>query len=132
MKARLEERIVIRIFHHYVSRMAFMLLLLELSILAGGGGRQRASGPALAFALVMVLSMGTWACTSTTSRAKISKAHCCASCRRLCWVLLMQLLAGLAPMLRLGGVVFLLGGGACWWRAWWCSRQRNRACWNSA
>lgn len=68
MKAPSRERIVIRIFHHYVSRIAFMLLLLELSILLAAAV---ASAPlwlaepgqlylqAPAFALVMVFSMGT-------------------------------------------------------------------------
>ena len=65
------ERIVIRIFHHYVSKIAFMLLLLELLVLLtaavasaplwlkGRHGGDQLYLLALAFALVMVLSMGT-------------------------------------------------------------------------
>ena len=65
------ELIVIRIFHHYVSKMAFMLLMLELLVLLTAAvasaplWRQGAPSPgaslyppALAFALVLVFSMG--------------------------------------------------------------------------
>jgi UDP-N-acetyl-D-galactosamine dehydrogenase len=63
---------MIRIFHHYVSKIAFMLLLLEVLILLTAavasaplwlkgrpGGAEQLYLPALAFALVVVFSMGT-------------------------------------------------------------------------
>jgi sugar transferase (PEP-CTERM system associated) len=113
MKARLRELIVIRIFHHYVSRMAFMLLLLELSILLAAAVASAPLGPALAFALVMVLSMGTLGMYQhdqsridiKTTLLRIMPSFVLGFC-------LMQLLAGMLPVLRLGSMVFLLGGGA--------------------
>jgi sugar transferase (PEP-CTERM system associated) len=78
-----EERIVIRIFHHYVSKMAFLLLLLELLILLtaavgssplwlhGRHGANDAYLPALVFALVVVLSMGTLGMYQPQSREDI-------------------------------------------------------------
>ncbi|UGQ48542.1 TIGR03013 family XrtA/PEP-CTERM system glycosyltransferase [Massilia endophytica] len=59
---------MIRIFHHYVSRMAFILVLMELLLLLGAagaallalGGDGRAApqyGPALAYALFSILCM---------------------------------------------------------------------------
>lgn len=83
MEAPSRELIVIRIFHHYVSRIAFMLLVLELSILLAAAVASAplwlsASGPlylpALAFALVMVFSMGTLG-MYLTHRAVMSGYH---------------------------------------------------------
>ena len=63
---------MIRIFHHYVSKMAFMLLLLELLILlAAAVAAAGAFLPALAFALVQIFSMSTLGMYQHTSRDDI-------------------------------------------------------------
>lgn len=104
---------MIRIFHHYVSRMAFMLLVLELGILLAAAVASAPLGPALTFALVMVLSMGTLGMYQhDQSRIDIKTTLLRIMPSFVLGFTLMQLLAGLLPVLRLGSMVFLLGGGA--------------------
>jgi len=116
---------VIRIFHHYVSRIAFMLLLLELSILLAAavasaplwlldpGQRYM---PALAFALIMVFSMGTLGMYHhDQSREDIKSIVLRIMPSFVLGFGLMHLLATLLPEMqfgKLGGMVFVLGGGA--------------------
>lgn len=125
MKAPSWEHIVIRIFHHYVSRIAFMLLLLELSILLAAAV---ASAPlwlsdpeqlylqAPAFALVMVFSMGTLGMYQHDQSREDVKSICLRIMPSFMLGFgLMHLLAALLPTMqlgRLGSMVFLLGGGA--------------------
>ncbi|MTV36433.1 TIGR03013 family XrtA/PEP-CTERM system glycosyltransferase [Duganella radicis] len=104
---------MIRIFHHYVSRIAFMLLLLELSILLAAAVTSAPLWPALAFALVMVVSMGTLGMYQhDQSREDIKSTLLRITPSFVLGFGLMQLLAGLLPGIRLGSVVFLLGAGA--------------------
>ncbi|MYM75841.1 TIGR03013 family PEP-CTERM/XrtA system glycosyltransferase [Duganella sp. FT109W] len=116
---------MIRIFHHYVSRVAFMLLLLELSILLAAGVASAPLGlpdpgrrymQALAFALVMVFSMGTLGMYQHDQSREDIKSILLRIMPSLALGFgLMQLLAVLLPQMqlgRLGSVVFLLGGGA--------------------
>lgn len=125
MEAPFGERIVIRIFHHYVSRIAFMLLLLELSILLAAAlasaplwlsDHGQLYWPALAFALVMVFSMGTLGMYQHDQSREDIKSICLRIMPS--FVLgfgLMHLLAALLPAMqlgRLGSMVFVLGGGA--------------------
>src|SRR4051812_28982871 len=120
--------IVIRIFHHYVSKIAFMLLLLELLILLTAAvasaplwlkGRpavppEQLYLPALAFALVVVFSMGTLG----MYQHKQSREDIKSTLLRILpsFVLgfgLMNLLSNMIPGMqfgRLGSMVFLLGG----------------------
>ncbi|MRX06425.1 TIGR03013 family PEP-CTERM/XrtA system glycosyltransferase [Pseudoduganella sp. FT25W] len=116
---------MIRIFHHYVSRIAFMLLFLELSILLAAAV---ASAPlwlsdpgqlymaALAFAVVMVFSMGTLGMYQhDQSREDIKSTLLRITPSFVLGFGLMHLLAVLLPQMqlgRLGSMVFLLGGGA--------------------
>src|SRR5438105_11529515 len=76
------ELIVIRIFHHYVSKMTFMLLMLELAILLAAAVASSplwlasTSGrflPALAFALIVVLSMGSLGMYQHQSREEFKR-----------------------------------------------------------
>ncbi|NVM78315.1 sugar transferase (PEP-CTERM system associated) [Duganella sp. SG902] len=116
---------MIRIFHHYVSRIAFMLLLLELSILLAAAlasaplwlsDTGQRYWPALAFALVMVFSMGTLGMYQhDQSREDIKSTLLRITPSFVLGFCLMHLLAGLVPAMqlgRLGGMVFWLGGGA--------------------
>lgn len=101
---------MIRIFHHYVSRMALMLLVLELCILLAAA---LASAPlwqtALAFALVMVFSMGTLG----MYRHHPPREHIKGVVLRIApsFVLGFGLMHLVAPG-RLAGTVFVLGAGA--------------------
>ena len=123
------ERIVIRIFHHYVSKMAFMLLLLEVLVLLTAAvasaplwlkGRHAGADqlylPALAFALVIVLSMGTLGMYQhNQSREDIKSTLLRILPSFVLGFCLMNLLANMIPGAqfgRLGSVVFLLGGAA--------------------
>jgi sugar transferase (PEP-CTERM system associated) len=125
MKAPSGELIVIRIFHHYVSRIAFMLLLLELSILlvaavASAPLWLSAAGPpywpALVFALVMVFSMGTLGMYQHDQSREGVKSICLRIMPSfILGFSLMHLLAVLLPVMQLGksgSLVFVLGGGA--------------------
>lgn len=116
---------MIRIFHHYVSRIAFMLLLLELSILLAAAVASAPlwlhdSGhlyaPALAFALVMVFSMGTLGMYQhDRSREDIKSTLLRIMPSFVLGFALMRALAAVLPEMqlgRLGSMVFLLGGGA--------------------
>jgi sugar transferase (PEP-CTERM system associated) len=124
-----KERIVIRIFHHYVSKIAFMLLLLEVLILltaavAGAplwlkgrpGGAELLYLPALAFALVVVFSMGTLGMYQhNQSREDIKSTLLRILPSFVLGFGLMTLLANMIPGAqfgRLGSAVFLLGGAA--------------------
>ena len=120
------ERIVIRIFHHYVSKMAFMLLMLELLILLTAAlasaplwlqgvpaAPESLYLPALAFALVLVFSMGTLG----MYQHKSSREDIKGSLVRILpsFVLgfgLFSLLAHLLPgsqFVRLGSMAFVVG-----------------------
>jgi len=118
---------VIRIFHHYVSKIAFLLLLLELMALllaavlsspmwlAGGALLPRQIyGVGFAYALVMVLSMATLGmyqhsqtrADMRSTLVRILPALALAFC-------LQSLLASIFPWGQLGRIsafVFLLGG----------------------
>jgi sugar transferase (PEP-CTERM system associated) len=114
---------VIRIFHHYVSKLVFMLVMLELAILLAAAvasaplwlaGRHGATGPflpALAFALIVVFCMGTF---GMYARPREDIKH------TLLLILpsfalgfgMLNLLVAMLPGIQLGragGVVFLLG-----------------------
>jgi sugar transferase (PEP-CTERM system associated) len=116
---------VIKIFHHYVSRIAFMLLLLELSILLAAAFASaplwlsdpgQMYVPALAFALVMVFSMGTLGMYQyDQSREDVKSTLLRITPSLVLGFCLMQLLGLLLPQVHLGrpgSMVFLLGGGA--------------------
>lgn len=116
------EVIVIRIFHHYVSRIAFTLLLLEVSILLAAAV---ASAPlwlsdpgqlyfaALAFALVIVFSMSTFGMYQhDQSRRYVRSTVLRLTPSFVLGFAVMQLLAMVLPEMRAGSVVFLLGGVA--------------------
>jgi sugar transferase (PEP-CTERM system associated) len=120
--------IVIRIFHHYVSKIAFMLLLLELLILLTAAvasaplwlkGRQAAPPeqlylPALAFALLVVLSMGTLGMYQhKQSREDIKSTLLRILPSFMLGFILMNLLSNMVPGMQFGSsgsMVFLLGG----------------------
>lgn len=125
--ARFGEGIVIRIFHHYVSRVAFLLVLLELMalLLAAVLGSPwwlagqpmspwQLYGAALIFALAMVLSMGTLGMYQPGH----TRADLRSTLLRIVPALvlgfgLLSLLAVLLPYWQLGRIsttVFLLGG----------------------
>jgi sugar transferase (PEP-CTERM system associated) len=125
IKAPFWEPIVIRIFHHYVSRIAFMLLLLELSILLAAAVASAPLWlhdpgqlylPALAFALVMVFSMGALGMYQhDQSREDIKSILLRIAPSFVLGFGLMHLLATMVPGMqlgRLGSMVFVLGGGA--------------------
>lgn len=116
---------MIRIFHHYVSRIAFMLLLLELSILLAAAVASAPLWlhdpgqlylPALAFALVMVFSMGALGMYQhDQSREDIKSILLRIAPSFVLGFGLMHLLATMVPGMqlgRLGSMVFVLGGGA--------------------
>ncbi|CAN7542044.1 TIGR03013 family XrtA/PEP-CTERM system glycosyltransferase [Duganella sp. LjRoot269] len=119
---------MIRIFHHYVSKIAFMLLLLELLVLLtaavasaplwlkGRHGADQLYLPALAFALVVVLSMGTLGMYQhNQSREDIKSTLLRILPSFVLGFGLLNLLASMVPEAqfgRLGIVVFLLGGAA--------------------
>jgi sugar transferase (PEP-CTERM system associated) len=124
-----KERIVIRIFHHYVSKIAFMLLLLEVLILLTAavasaplwlkgrpGGAEQLYLPALAFALVVVFSMGTLGMYQhNQSREDIKSTLLRILPSFVLGFLLMNLLANMLPGAqfgRLGSMVFVLGGAS--------------------
>lgn len=115
------EPIVIRIFHHYVSKMAFLLLLMEVLLLVTAA---LASAPLLlpgqaltpdtlylpsaAFALVLVFSMGALGMYQQNTLRRILPSFLLGFC-------LFSLLAMLLPAPqfgRLGSMVFVLGGAA--------------------
>lgn len=99
---------MIRIFHHYVSKMAFMLLVLELLILlAAAGASVRAFVPALVFALVQVFSMSTLGMYQHTTRDDIR-----ASLLRIIPAFLLGFLLLNAMRVGASAVVFVIGGGA--------------------
>jgi sugar transferase (PEP-CTERM system associated) len=122
------EPIVIRIFHHYVSKMAFLLLLMEVLLLITAAlasvplwlpGQQSMPDnlylPAAAFALVLVFSMGALGMYQhRQAREDISN-----TLRRILPSFLLgfglfSLLAVMLPTSQLGRVgtmVFALGGG---------------------
>jgi len=120
---------VIRIFHHYVSKMAFLLLLMEVLLLTTAAlasvplwlpGQQSMPDslylPAAAFALVLVFSMGALGMYQH-QQAREDIAN---TLRRILPSFLLgfglfSLLAVLLPtsqLGRLGTMVFALGGGA--------------------
>ncbi|MET0266198.1 MAG: TIGR03013 family XrtA/PEP-CTERM system glycosyltransferase [Duganella sp.] len=122
---------MIRIFHHYVSKMAFMLLLMEVLLLLTaalasapwwlpGPGRPELPGlpylPALGFALVLVLCMGALG----MYRQLPTREHLGGTLLRILPSFLLgfglvSALALLAPdsqLGRLGSAVFVLGGAA--------------------
>jgi len=123
------ELIVIRIFHHYVSKMAFLLLLMEVLLLVTAAlasvplwlpGQQSMSDslylPAAAFALVLVFSMGALGMYQhQQAREDIPN-----TLRRIlpsfvlgfCLFSLLALLLPASQLGRLGAMVFALGGGA--------------------
>jgi sugar transferase (PEP-CTERM system associated) len=119
---------VIRIFHHYVSKIAFMLLLLELLVLLtaavasaplwlkGRQGTDQLYLPALAFALVIVLSMGTLGMYQhNQAREDIKSTLLRILPSFVLGFVLLNLLASMVPDAqfgRLGSVVFVLGGAA--------------------
>ncbi|MBV6321879.1 TIGR03013 family XrtA/PEP-CTERM system glycosyltransferase [Duganella violaceipulchra] len=119
---------MIRIFHHYVSKIAFMLLLLELLVLLtaavasaplwlkGRHGGDQLYLPALAFALVMVLSMGTLGMYQhNQSREDIKSTLLRILPSFVLGFGLMSLLSNMLPGAqfgRVGSVVFVLGGAA--------------------
>ena len=120
---------MIRIFHHYVSKIAFMLLLLEVLILLTAavasaplwlkgrpGGAEQLYLPALAFALVVVFSMGTLGMYQhNQSREDIKSTLLRILPSFVLGFLLMNLLANMVPGAqfgRLGSMVFVLGGAS--------------------
>jgi sugar transferase (PEP-CTERM system associated) len=124
-----KERVVIRIFHHYVSKIAFMLLLLEVLILLTAavasaplwlkgrpGGAEQLYLPALAFALVVVFSMGTLGMYQhNQSREDIKSTLLRILPSFVLGFGLMTLLANMIPGAqfgRLGSAVFVLGGAS--------------------
>jgi len=116
---------VIRIFHHYVSKTAFLLLLLELAILltaalAGAPlwlkpGVQPSYLPALVFALVIVLSMGMLGMYRHQGREDIKVTLLRILPSFGLGFALMSLLAYVLPGVefgRLGSTLFFLGAAA--------------------
>ena len=120
---------MIRIFHHYVSKIAFMLLLLEVLILLTAavasaplwlkgrpGGAEQLYLPALAFALVVVFSMGTLGMYQhNQSREDIKSTLLRILPSFVLGFGLMTLLASMIPGAqfgRLGSMVFVLGGAS--------------------
>lgn len=125
--ARFGEGIVIRIFHHYVSRVAFLLVLLELMALLLAAvlgsplwlaGQPKSPwqlyGAALIFALAMVLSMGTLGMYQPGhTRADLRSTLLRIVPALALGFVLLSLLAVLLPYWQLGRIgapVFLLGG----------------------
>lgn len=120
---------MIRIFHHYVSKMAFLLLLMEVLLLVTAAlasvplwlpGQQSMPDslylPAAAFALVLVFSMGALGMYQhQQAREDIPN-----TLRRIlpsfvlgfCLFSLLALLLPTSQLGRLGTMVFALGGGA--------------------
>jgi sugar transferase (PEP-CTERM system associated) len=128
---RARERTVIRIFNHYVPRMAFILLLMEVALLLASAGlaslaeARLAPHPggaywsALLFALLTVLSMGTLGMYQSDFRlhpgdalrqtlVRIVPALLLAFCLHN---LLVHALPGLRAA-QVGSWTFLMGGGA--------------------
>ncbi len=118
---------MIRIFHHYVSRIAFLLFLLELMLLLLTavvsapmrlGGQtlpsQQLYSHALAFALVMVLSMGALGMYQHSQSREDMKSTLLRILPALAVAFgIANLLANAAPrgpFSALGGSTFLLGG----------------------
>lgn len=116
---------MIRIFHHYVSKMAFMLLLLELLILLAaalatapvwlGGAHDIPYGAACAFAALLVFSMGTLGMYQHQSQEdikdtllRILPSFALGFCLLNLLNLFMPLLPGIR-LGRLGSMVFVLG-----------------------
>jgi len=106
---------MIRIFHHYVSKMAFMLLLLELLILlAAAVTAVGAFLPALAFALVQIFSMSTLGMYQHTSRDDIKNTLLRIIPAFLLGFLLLNSLRALIPgsmHAPAGAVLFALSAG---------------------
>lgn len=128
---RARERTVIRIFNHYVPRMAFILLLMEVALLLASAGlaslaeARHALRPGsaywspLLFALLIVLSMGTLGMYQPDFRLhpgdalrqtlmRIVPALLLAFCLHN---LLVHALPGV-PAAQVGSWTFLMGGGA--------------------
>ena len=125
---------MIRIFNHYVPRMAFILLLMELMLLLAAAGlaslawladTHRVPSPgnayltALVFALLIVLSMSTLGMYQPDLRLRPGDALRLTVLRIVPALLLafclLNLLSRLMPGLgagKLGSLAFLLGGGA--------------------
>ncbi|MBA5687299.1 TIGR03013 family XrtA/PEP-CTERM system glycosyltransferase [Rugamonas apoptosis] len=114
---------MIRIFHHYVSKMGFMLLLMELLILLTVAaapsvtwlGRRQHDSPylsALAFALVLVFSMSTLGMYQNNSREDIKHTLLRILPSFALGFGLLSMLIGVAPAIQFGPsalVVFMLG-----------------------
>ncbi|MES2116711.1 MAG: TIGR03013 family XrtA/PEP-CTERM system glycosyltransferase [Pseudomonadota bacterium] len=110
-------------FHHYVSKMGFMLLLMELLILLTVAaapslawlGRRHLDYPylsALAFALVLVFSMSTLGMYQNNSREDIKHTLLRILPSFALGFGLLSMLIGVAPAIQFGqsaAVVFLLG-----------------------
>ncbi|MET0319805.1 MAG: TIGR03013 family XrtA/PEP-CTERM system glycosyltransferase [Duganella sp.] len=122
---------MIRIFHHYVSKMAFMLLMMEVLLLVAAAlasaplwlpDQQAMPGslgqylPAAAFALVLVFSMGALGMYQhTQAREDIRTTLLRILPSFLLGFCLFSLLALMLPASqfgRLGTMVFVLGGAA--------------------
>ncbi|HEX7987024.1 MAG TPA: TIGR03013 family XrtA/PEP-CTERM system glycosyltransferase [Duganella sp.] len=120
---------MIRIFHHYVSKMAFMLLMLELMVLltaavasaplwlkGAQAGPDSLYLPALAFALVLVFSMGTLGMYQHNQpREDIKNTLLRILPSFVLGFVLFSMLASLLPgtqFVRLGSMVFVVGGAA--------------------
>lgn len=120
---------MIRIFHHYVSKMAFLLLLMEVLLLTTAAlasvplwlpGQQSMPDslylPAAAFALVLVFSMGALGMYQhQQAREDIANTLRRILPSFLLGFAIFSLLAVLLPasqLGRLGTMVFALGGGA--------------------
>jgi sugar transferase (PEP-CTERM system associated) len=119
--------IVIRIFHHYVSRIAFLLFLLELMLLLLTAvlsapmrlaprllQSQQLYSHALGFALVMVLSMGTLGMYQHSQSREDMKSTLLRILPALALAFgISNLFANAAPagpFSQLGASIFLLGG----------------------
>ena len=115
---------MIRIFHHYVSKMAFMLLVLELLILLAAAvasspvwlpAHSGAPGPflpALAFALVVVLCMSTLGMYQPQSREDIKHTLLRILPSFVLAFAVLNLLLTMMPGVQLGragGLLFLAG-----------------------
>lgn len=99
---------MIRIFHHYVSKMAFMLLVLELLILlAAAGALAKSFKPALVFALVQIFSMSTLGMYQHTSRDDIKN-----TLLRIIPAFVLGFLLLNALQVGASAVVFVLSAGA--------------------
>lgn len=120
---------MIRIFSHYVSKMAFVLLMLEVLILlvsaaltsalwladGGHGGRDNLYLSSLAFALVVVFSMSALGMYQHGSRADIRHTLLRIMPSFALGFVLLSLLIYLVPAMRLtrgSSLVFLLGASA--------------------